>query len=160
MGRMLSEQMGQNITGRDYSDMYRVYSIWVCTSSPLIRANSINISSMKNRPKHGQLEGDGTDDMMRIVYIRLPDEDLKGTPKREPTELMTVLSTLFSRKKSATEKLEILQRHGVSVTSDIKREVNTMCNLSEGIYNSGYREGRKQPFWAFTFRHWKKGAIS
>ena len=143
VGRMLSEQMGQNVTGKDYSGLQRVYSIWICTSTPLVRANSLIVSSMEQKVIHGTFPGNGKDDMMRIIYIRLPDENLKGKPKQEPTELMTVLSTLFSTKITAEKKLEILQEHGISVTNEVRGRVNTMCNLSEGIFNSGYEKGRQ-----------------
>ena len=74
---------------------------------------------------------------MRIVYLRLPDEEDEGKPIRKPTELMTVLSALFSIKKTAEEKMRILQEHSIVVTRKTEERINTMCNLSEGIYEAG-----------------------
>ena len=40
-GRMLSEQMGHNVTGKNYDALQKVYSVWLCANSALKRANTI-----------------------------------------------------------------------------------------------------------------------
>ena len=54
-----------------------------------------------------------------------------------------MLCFIFSTKITAEKKLEILQEHGISVTNEVRGMVNTMCNLSEGIFNSGFEKGRQ-----------------
>ena len=143
-GRMLSEQMGNNISGKDYKNLNKVYSIWICLRTPLKRANTIYKGKLNYQPVVNSFEDDVRYDLLEIICIRLPDENRKKTPKNKPTELMTVLSALFSTKLKAGEKIEILESHGIVLTTEFREEVNSMCNLSEGIYKDGKRAGRKE----------------
>ena len=39
--------------------------------------------------------------------------------------------------------MRILQEHGIVVTQETEERINTMCNLSEGIYEAGRAEERE-----------------
>ena len=143
-GRMLSEQMGQTITGKNYRGLNKVYSIWICISTPLNRANTIYRTRSISEALSGSKEEEGRYDLAQCIFIRLPNENRKTKPENKPTELMTVLSALFSSKMSAAEKLTIFQEHGIEVTTEEEERINIMCNLSEAIYNNGRRDEHKK----------------
>ena len=67
-----------------------------------------------------------------------------GNPIRKPTELLAVLSALFSTRLKVEEKMRILQEHGIVVTQESEERINTMCNLSEGINEGVYEKGLEQ----------------
>lgn len=97
-GRMLSEQMGQNVTGKNYDTLQKVYSIWLCVNSALKRANTISRYSIKHEALHGEFEDVSRSDLLQVIMVRLPNESLEGVPKNKPTKLIELLSTTFSKK--------------------------------------------------------------
>ena len=143
-GRMLSEQMGHNVTGRNYDGLQKVYSIWICMSSALKRANTISRYSIKHETLHGEFEDTARSDLLQIIMVRLPDEALKGTPQNRPTPLMELLTVTFSEKIDLAEKMTRIQQMGIRLTEEIEVRLNTMCNLSEGILERGIKQGIEQ----------------
>ena len=55
-----------------------------------------------------------------------------------------LLSTTFSKRTGAEEKLMRLQQMGIQVTEDIRERMDVMCNLSQGILREGIEQGLKQ----------------
>ncbi len=54
-----------------------------------------------------------------------------------------MLSTLISNQLSAAEKCQTLEeKYAFPVLGNISKGVNTMCNLSEGIYENGLKKGK------------------
>ena len=56
--------------------------------------------------------------------------------------MLALLQLLFTEtRKSAAEKKKLLQsKYDIDVTSDMEEEMNTMCNLSEGIFEKGMEQ--------------------
>ena len=143
-GRMLSEQMGREVTGDDYDKLHKVYSIWICMNSALSRANTITRYFMGHDMIAGSIEDNARADLIQVIVIRLPGDKHKGKPANKPTKLMELLSATFSRELSAEEKLEKVEELGIQVSEEMRGQVNTMCNLSQGIYDEGVRKGVKK----------------
>ena len=162
-GRMLSEQMGREVKDSDYDALQKVYSIWVCMNCPPESANTITRYSLKqdilySRTKKKALQA--RYDLLQVVVIRLPaekeeDGKAKGKAKREetgedklavdpPTELMRILSTLFSKKMPYQKKIDRLTELGIVLTEEMKKGINVMCNLSEGIFEAGVAHERAE----------------
>ena len=76
--------------------------------------------------------------------VRLPNENLRSKQKNEPTRLIELLSTTFSKRIDTEEKLMRLQQMGIQVTEDIRERMDVMCNLSQGILREGIEQGLKQ----------------
>ena len=56
---------------------------------------------------------------------------------------MKLLEVLFSSKRGAEEKKQILQQdYNIPMTKKLEGEVAEMCNLSEGIEQRGIQKGR------------------
>ncbi|MBQ7515854.1 MAG: hypothetical protein IJS96_06190 [Schwartzia sp.] len=60
--------------------------------------------------------------------------------------MLALLQLLFTEtRKSAAEKKKLLQsKYDIDVTLDMEEEMNTMCNLSEGIFEKGMEKGMEK----------------
>ena len=165
-GRMLSEQMGREVKDSDYDALQKVYSIWVCMNCPPESANTITRYSVKQDILYGRTKRNalqGRYDLLQVVVIRLPvekEEDGKAEENGRaeeteeagedkptvdpPTELMRILSTLFSKKMPYQKKIDRLTDLGIVLTEEMKKGINVMCNLSEGIFEAGVAQERAE----------------
>ncbi len=78
-----------------------------------------------------------------IVMIGLAKEI---PPKEERYELYRLLGTLLSQTMTAEQKLKLMkQEYNIPVDRrSIRKEVNIMCNLSEGRRRNGICKGRSR----------------
>ena len=87
----------------------------------------------------GTYQWKGDIDLANIVLIGLA-EDLPE--KEERYELHRLLGALLSAKLNVDEKFDIIgNEFDIPLESDIRRDVNDMCNLSQGIKEQAYAEG-------------------
>ncbi len=67
---------------------------------------------------------------------------LKKNLDEESEYIINFLSVLLSEKIDYDRKIYILEKDlDLTMTEEIKEEVNTMCNLSEYVYESGIEQG-------------------
>ena len=67
---------------------------------------------------------------------------LKKDLDEESEYIIDFLSVLLSEKIDYDRKTHILEKDlGLTMTEEMKEEVNTMCNLSEHVYESGVQNG-------------------
>lgn len=145
-GRMLSEQLGREVRKSNYDALQKAYSIWICMNCPPDRANTITRYSLKQDQLSGRMPGDfrARYDLLQVVMIRLPKEKQAHEALNPPTELMKILSTLFSEEMLFQEKVSRLTELGIVVTEEMREGINVMCNLSEGIYEAGRADERAE----------------
>ena len=87
----------------------------------------------------GNYQWKGDIDLANIVLIGLA-EDLPE--KEEKYELHRLLGALLSAKLDVNTKLDIIgNEFDIPLESDIRKDVNDMCNLSQGIKEQAYVEG-------------------
>ena len=87
----------------------------------------------------GTYQWKGDIDLANIVLIGLA-EDLPE--KEERYEIHRLLGALLSTKLNVDEKFDIIgNEFDIPLESDIRRDVNDMCNLSQGIKEQTYVEG-------------------
>ena len=87
----------------------------------------------------GNYQWKGDIDLANIVLIGL-SEDLPE--KEEKYELHRLLGALLSAKLDVNTKLDIIgNEFDIPLESDIRKDVNDMCNLSQGIKEQAYVEG-------------------
>ena len=87
----------------------------------------------------GSCKWKGRLDLFNIIMI-----GLAGTlpEHNEMYELHHLLETLLSSELTADEKLSIMEHeYDISVEEKFRRDVNIMCNLSEGIEEKGMAKG-------------------
>ncbi len=90
-------------------------------------------------------------DLINIVMIglskQLPEHD-------EQYELHRLLGALLSRELTIDEKLNIIgNEYDIPVEEDFRKDVNVMCNLSQGIKEDGIAIGEAR----FVIRMYKNG---
>ena len=87
----------------------------------------------------GTYQWKGDIDLANIVLIGLA-EDLPE--KEERYELHRLLGALLSAKLNVDEKFDIIgNEFDIPLESDIRKDVNDMCNLSQGIKEQAHAEG-------------------
>ena len=87
----------------------------------------------------GTYQWKGDIDLANIVLIGLA-EDLPE--KEERYEIHRLLGALLSAKLNVDEKFDIIgNEFDIPLESDIRKDVNDMCNLSQGIKEQTYAEG-------------------
>lgn len=139
VSRLLSSQKERDFANTDYNDIKRVFSIWICMN---MNENSMNYVHLANEKIIGSYEWKGSLDLINIVLIGLS----KKLPKQgQPYELHRLLGTLLSMELSVDEKLKIIElEYGIPVEDDMRKDVDIMCNLSQGIKEEGIKEGIKE----------------
>ena len=136
VSRMISSQKGREFVNSNYNDIKRVYSIWVCMN---ISQNCMNSIHLTQESVVGTYQWKGDIDLANIVLIGLA-EDLPE--KEEKYELHRLLGALLSAKLNVDEKYDIIgNEFDIPLESDIRKDVNDMCNLSQGIKEQAYAEG-------------------
>ena len=137
--RMISQQMGNDFTDKNYDKVNKVYSIWICMNPPEenreheLVANTIlkyNIQPSIIYPADGNKNVRlGRYDLLTVMFINLG----KGTEGSD-NDTIAMFSTLFSNTMSADERIERMKTDfDVDLDRTTQEEVAKMCNISEGI---------------------------
>jgi len=138
--RLISAQRNKNFDDGGYADIKKVFSIWICTSTPKNKQNTITRFSFNQRNLVGKAVFNKKDyDLIEIIMVCLGknhnDENYSG--------LIKLLDVLLSDKIKADEKKKILENeYNIKMTKSIEREVLGMCNISDGVYERGIEKGR------------------
>ena len=136
VSRMISSQKGREFVNSNYNDIKRVYSIWICMN---MSQNCMNYIHFTQESVVGTYQWKGDIDLANIVLIGLA-ENLPE--KEERYELHRLLGALLSAKLNVDEKFDIIgNEFDIPLESDIRKDVNDMCNLSQGIKEQAYVEG-------------------
>ena len=136
VSRMISSQKGREFVNSNYNDIKRVYSIWICMN---MSQNCMNYIHFTQESVVGTYQWKGDIDLANIVLIGLA-EDLPE--KEERYELHRLMGALLSAKLDVNTKLDIIgNEFDIPLESDIRKDVNDMCNLSQGIKEQAYVEG-------------------
>lgn len=132
--RMISEQVGRNITHGHYEKAQKVYSIWICMNCPQEYANTISEYGITKRKEVGDIDIDPRIDLMSVTVIRLPKDNEWDKAKNPANRLTEMLSTLLSEQIPPKDKLDTLsKKFDIPVTEKLEGEVNEMCNYSDYI---------------------------
>ena len=74
---------------------------------------------------------------MGIVFVYLGNSKVKD-------QMMNLLDLMFKSRKKASEKITVLHNDfGIDLTREREEDLETMCNLGEGIYEDGLMKGRQ-----------------
>ena len=128
VSRIISSQKEREFEGSDYNKIKKVYSIFICMDSPNGQS-AINRYRMKEEHLlHRYKANQKSYDLLNVVMIYLSDEKVRN-------RLIGLLQLLFRKENmSGDERNEILkEKYNMHLTEEQREELNTMCNLSEGI---------------------------
>ena len=144
--RLISGQYGTVFVKSDYGKIQKVYSIWVCVNPSQKTEYSITSYHMKEKNLVGSVEADRHHyDLLNVVMICLGDK--KYTELNGLLRLLNMM--MVDNYLTKQEKRHILtDEFDIEITPELERDVDKMCNLSEGIeqkgIEKGLEEGRKE----------------
>ena len=136
--RMISAQKGTEFAGRDYDNIRKVYSIWICMNAPDYIGNAISKYRIcKEDLIPGIPDQRNTYDKMTVVTVCLNPKSGKGNP------LTRMLGLLLSPKIKGKVKIQQLKEE-FAIPMESKamgEELNQMCNLSDYVEELGIQKG-------------------
>ena len=135
LSRQISSLKNTVFQGEDYGKIKKCYSIWLCPDTKRERKSYVSILEFKVNDlfNHCNFNHSSYEKMAAIFCSFQPGE--------EGNELCKFLDTLFSAEKSLEERKRILEvEYGIK-DDEVEGIIRKMCNLSEGIYSSGYGSG-------------------
>lgn len=155
--RMISEQHSTVFTGDHYEKIQKVYSIWICPSTPDCRKNGMFRYHTIEDPVFGDAYVKKENyDLMEVVILNL------GEPDNEADcGILNLLNTLFSPTVLPDEKKRVLsEKYNIAMTAELESEVQRMCNLGTAIENKARDEGIDIGELRTTVKYYKKGKIT
>ena len=128
VSRLISSQKERDFVNTNYDDIKQVFSIWVCMN---MSKNSLSHFHIVKDEMLEPYDWKGNVDLLNIVMIgvtnELPEHD-------EKYELHRLIGALLSDRLRDNEKLDIIEKeYKIPLSNDLRREVDTMCNLGQGI---------------------------
>ena len=136
---MISEQHSTVFTGEHYEKIQKVYSIWICPSTPECRKNGIaRYHTVEDRIAGDVYSKSKSYDLAEIIILSLGDPS-----DGADCGILDLLNTLFSPAVTPDEKKKVLsEKYNITMSEELESEVQHMCNLSTAIENKGRDEGR------------------
>ena len=120
----------------NYEGVKKVYSIWLCMDTP-DGASGITRYRLTENQEYGAYREDRRNyDLLQVVMVYI------GQGKRElGNRLLNLLEEIFKSKDSAKDKRERLQKEYQIDLNEEEGMVDTMCNLSVGIFERAWNQG-------------------
>ncbi len=139
VSRMVSSQKGRDFVHRNYNDMKRVFSIWLCMNMP---SNSMSYVHLTKEDILEHYNWNGHLDLLNIVLLGIGRE---LPPQEEQYELHRLIGTLLSAELTVTQKLAIIEtEYHIPLSVELEEGVNDMCNLGEGIEERAIEKTKKE----------------
>ncbi|OUO29890.1 hypothetical protein [Eubacterium sp. An3] len=148
--RLVSSQKERDFTGMHFNDLLQVYSIWICMN---MKEDFTEYFALNRTEVLGDHVSKGCLGLLNLFIIGLSGEvpDL-SSPGDARYRLHRLLRILFSPVLSKTQKFEVLRReYGIApehydaeTIDSFRKEVDTMCNLSQGVKEYGIKIGREE----------------
>lgn len=137
VSRLISSQKYRDFKGQEYGDICEVYSVWICMNMP---ENILCHIHLTQDDLVGEHKWAGELDLINLVMIGVSN-DLAEPDKTH--ELLRFLGTLFSKGLTSEERISIMEKEYDIPSQVLGEEVETMCNLGEGIWEDAIAEGRE-----------------
>ena len=139
VSRLISSQKEKDFENSSYDDIKCVYSIWICMN---MEENTMSHIHLTKEDMIGSYEWKGNLDLLNIIMIGLAKE----LPEHDETyELHRLLGALVSRELTVDEKLDIIgNEYDIPLEENFRKDMSTMCNLSQGVKEEGIAIGRRE----------------
>lgn len=135
VSRLISSQKYRDFKGQDYGDICEVYSVWICMNMP---ENSMCHIHLTQNDLVGDHKWDGNLNLINLVMIGISN-DL--AVQDDSHDLLRFLGALFSKDLTTDERISIMEEEYDISSQDLGKDVDTMCNLGEGIWEDGMEKG-------------------
>lgn len=152
VSRLISSQKERDFENSSYDDIKCVYSIWICMN---MEENTMSHIHLTKEDLIGSYEWKGNLDLLNIIMIGLAKE----LPEHDETyELHRLLGALLSRELTVDEKLDIIgKEYDIPLEENFRKDMSTMCNLSQGVKEEGITIGRAEGEAGLITKMYKNG---
>lgn len=152
VSRLISSQKERDFENSSYDDIKCVYSIWICMN---MEENTMSHIHLTKEDLIGSYELKGNLDLLNIIMIGLAKE----LPEHDETyELHRLLGALLSRELTVDEKLDIIgKEYDIPLEENFRKDMSTMCNLSQGVKEEGIAIGRAEGEAGLITKMYKNG---
>ena len=152
VSRLISSQKERDFENSSYDDIKCVYSIWICMN---MEENTMGHIHLTKEDLIGSYEWKGNLDLLNIIMIGLAKE----LPEHDETyELHHLLGALLSRELTVDEKLDIIgKEYDIPLEENFRKDMSTMCNLSQGVKEEGIAIGRAEGEAGLITKMYKNG---
>ena len=152
VSRLISAQKEKDFENSSYDDIKCVYSIWICMN---MEENTMSHIHLTKEDMIGSYEWKGNLDLLNIIMIGLAKE----LPEHDETyELHRLLGALLSRELTIDEKLDIIgNEYDIPLEENFRKDMSTMCNLSQGVKEEGIAIGRAEGEAGLIAKMYKNG---
>lgn len=152
VSRLISFQKERDFENSSYDDIKCVYSIWICMN---MEENTMGHIHLTKEDLIGSYEWKGNLDLLNIIMIGLAKE----LPEHDETyELHRLLGALLSRELTVDEKLDIIgKEYDIPLEENFRKDMSTMCNLSQGVKEEGIAIGRAEGEAGLITKMYKNG---
>lgn len=137
--RMISSQHGREFFSSHYEKIKKVYSIWICLKPPKERESTITRYCLTEENLVGEIkEPHAHYDLFSVIMLCLGGRDNIAYDG-----VIRMLDVLLSRDIAQTKKRDILESdYNIPMTRSMERGMSMTCNLSEGVWEEGFVEGK------------------
>ena len=152
VSRLISSQKERDFENSSYDDIKCVYSIWIRMN---MEENTMSHIHLTKEDLIGSYEWKGNLDLLNIIMIGLAKE----LPEHDETyELHRLLGALLSRELTVDEKLDIIgKEYDIPLEENFRKDMSTMCNLSQGVKEEGIAIGRAEGEAGLITKMYKNG---
>ena len=134
LARMISAQKQTEFFHSDFDNLKKVRSIWICMDSEETE-DSIEEIGFDRKAVFGNKRNSYHTDLMKgiIVNIRSGVDSSGKAVKKSQNVLIAMLEELVSRKDVSEKKRILADEYGMTMTAELERRLQIMCNWSESI---------------------------
>ncbi len=152
VSRLISSQKNKDFIKSNYDDIKRVYSIWICMN---MEENNLCHYHLTRDEILGKCNWMGDEKLINIVLLGITN----GVPDYDDEyKLHRLLCALFSNKLNASEKINIIKKdYNILTKDELREDVNTMCNLGEGIEEMAVEETTREVTKKFVMNMYNDG---
>ena len=126
--RLTSSQKERDFVGQDYGNICKVYTIWLCFYLPEGEKSSVThyeIREVNDVGDHHEVKT--TYDLINITLVYVGNDEIQS-------KLLRFLRLIFLSRLTDEALAQRLEKDfGIKADEDTKKEMKTMCNLSEGL---------------------------
>ena len=143
LARMISAQKQTEFFHSDFDNLKKVRSIWICMDSEETE-DSIEEISFDRKTVFGNKRNSYHTDLMKgiIVNIRSGVDSSGKAVKKSQNVLIAMLEELVSRKDASEKKRILADEYGMTMSAELERRIQIMCNWSESIIERARKEAR------------------
>ncbi len=124
----------------EFQNLKKVYSIWIVMNPCKAMEGVFNEYTISERCLRKKYHIPKTDyDKLSIVMIYLNKEYDINDDKHDLTEMLYIL--FQANMPAEDKKYQLSENYGIMMTRAIDKEVDDVCNLSQGIMDKGIEKG-------------------